>query len=296
MKIKKTWFSVLTAIGMSIPLVLFAYSIEWFNLESIQQGLTGYAFGTYDNYRYIHMPPCYTNLTTGKIHGKVARFDTNYTLNDPNGWQTFDLTQNGHPDSKGFHGSVKAGLYMYFAPLFKSLNPYVLNGTITRYKLNRPFNQGTSWEHYDISTHSGIVAAGLSDKAKGFVGCVFDSVWVYFVPYGGGDSGLVVRFNALSDLPLYDESAWEWFNLTTKDPSLKGFHLGGMNGRLYLAQHSDMYGQTHGKIVRYTPGLVFNPETCVIFKNMIEKAPFVNKKNQFKVIILTYLFVRLRLW
>jgi hypothetical protein len=95
--------------------------------------------------------------------------------------------------------------------------------------------------------------------ANGFRGAIFDSRYVYFVPYSRstGLSGAVLRFDTRSDFS--NRTAWTAFDVATIDARAAGFFGGAFDGRyVYFAP----YGEDHA-----TSSVVARLDTATDFRS-----------------------------
>ena len=230
-------------------------------------GLVGYAFGCAKD-DYLYLAPCY-NADYSSVHGNFVRYRISGSIDDPSSWEFFDGNINPLY-AKGFHGSVAAGDYIYYAPLWSNKSTNTVSGNVARYNTTTAFTSASSWEVVDISTFP-----GRSDW-KGFIGNVYDGRYVYFVPYGVAvvaeelQHGKTARYDTTSIYPFTDVRSWQFFDLTSivhhSPPiisnNLKGYQLGCYDGSryIYYAPNSNSPFIYHGNVVRYDTTLSFDSE------------------------------------
>lgn len=104
-----------------------------------------------------------------------------------------------------------------------------------------------NWSSHDATT--------LGTK-QGFAGGVFDGRFVYFVPWGNGDSGAVTRYDTTKGFA--DAGAWSVFDTKTNiGNAAKGFIGGVFDGRyVYLVPHYSV--DFSGLVVRYDTKAAFD--------------------------------------
>lgn len=96
-----------------------------FNATSLDSGIKGYSFGTFDG-KYVYFSPEDAN---GTAHGRVLRYDTSSDFTTGSSWSFFDPSSNGLGAAvRSYQGVSSDGKYLYFSP--------TLNGEILRYTLS----------------------------------------------------------------------------------------------------------------------------------------------------------------
>jgi antitoxin component YwqK of YwqJK toxin-antitoxin module len=168
------------------------------------------------------------------------------TLTTTSNWSTFDVSAL-FPGAKGFASSAFDGKYLYLVPNNNG-NP---DGVVTRFDTTAGFGSSSSWETFDIAT--------VNSSAKGFIGGAFDGKYVYFIPFSNGAyDGNIARYDTTGGFG--SPSSWEVFDISTVNPSAKGFVRGTFDGRyLYLAPHYN--GAYDGVTVRYDSHGAFTDAT-----------------------------------
>lgn len=168
--------------------------------------------------------------------GLMLRYDMSMAFTATGAWATFDTTAL-NASAGGFEGAVFDGRYVYFVPAGAQFT-----ATLTvRYDTTMPLASTGAWETFDIK--------GASAAAGGFVGGAFDGRYVYYVPYGSstGMSGLVVRFDTTQ--PSFSAvSAWQTFDLTTLNPTARGYAGAAFDGR-YVYLVPNLSGGVHAHLV-----------------------------------------------
>ncbi len=171
----------------------FGMASSWatFDVATVNAGAKGFAGATFDG-RYLYLVP-YDN---GARDGIVTRYDTQAPFGMAMSWATFDVsTVKG--GAKGFVGATFDGRFVYFAPN-NTCGSACYDGVVARYDTQAAFGAGSSWATFDV--------AGVNAGATGFAGAAFDGRFVYFVPYRGGSSGIVAKFDAKS--PSWLPKGW----------------------------------------------------------------------------------------
>jgi hypothetical protein len=261
----------------------FGSVASWSTFDVKSLGAGGFFGGAFDG-RYVYMVPYFTG---GNATGIAARYDMRAPFDVANSWSTFDVstinagavflrgatfdgryvymggsgsifarydTQAGftvgdswsainlsdvNPGAKGFVGAVFDGRYVYLVPT----NNGTIDGLVPRYDTRAGFNTVASWSTFDVTT--------VHPNAKGFAGAAFDGRYIYLVPdYVGGGvySGLVARYDTRADFAT--GASWSTFDVTTVNPSAKGFFGGAFDGRyIYLVPFSN--GNYDGVVARY---------------------------------------------
>ncbi len=162
----------------------------------------------------------------------ATTFTTNY--GDSANWGAFDATT-VDPNAKGFNSSVFDGRYLYFVAGATTI--------ITRYDTQGDFATAASWSVYDLSA--------LGPTVANFQGGAFDGRYVYLVPYDGGTSGLVVRFDPQNPNGFANPDSWTTFDVTTINPAAHGYVRAAFDGRyIYFSPY---YNGTayHGVTARF---------------------------------------------
>ncbi len=147
--------------------------------------------------------------------------------------QTLDLTA-VDASLKGFYGGFSDGRYGYFVPYDNGAK----FGKVVRVDLQNFSSTGVII--LDLTT--------VDATLKGFLGGFSDGRYGYFVPYDNGARfGKVVRV----DLQNFSSGGVTVLDLTTIDPSLKGFQGGFSDGLYgYFIPHSTSTNAFLGKLVR----------------------------------------------
>lgn len=111
--------------------------------------------------------------------------------------------------------------------------------------IDRPFDDGPSWQTYDPSRY------GVGLCPQGFLGASFDGRYLYFAPADPGAFGEVVRFDAT--LSPADRAAWDSFDPSANSIGTlpRGYSGCVSDGRyVYFAPYSNS-GGFHGEVLRY---------------------------------------------
>ena len=127
---------------------------------------SGYLGGTFDS-RYVYYVP-YSNGSG--YHGNFLKYDTVKPFDQTTSYSAFNIATI-NSNYKGYKGACFDGQYIYLSPL----NNGSFHGNVIQYNTRLPFNQASSYKAYDASGTSGL-------NTVGYVGCIFDSKYVYFTP------------------------------------------------------------------------------------------------------------------
>ncbi|HIH44433.1 MAG TPA: hypothetical protein HA257_04975 [Candidatus Methanoperedenaceae archaeon] len=215
-------------------------SYAFFDMASVNASAKGYKGVTTDG-KYLYFSPFFN----GVIHGMIARYNTSADFNAPSSYDFYDVS-GMNSSAKGLYGNVFDGRYVYFVPNGNYESSYP--GVVVRYDTTGAFNSPESYSFYDIS--------GLNASAKGFTGAIFDGISVYFVPYNGGNSGVVARYSTTADFNT--ASSYEFFDLTGVNANAKGFLGGGYaKGFVYFSPYYNG-AEYHGLACRYNISQPFN--------------------------------------
>jgi hypothetical protein len=149
-------------------------------------------------------------------------------------------------DAEGFQGAVFDGRYVYFVPK----GTLHFSGLVMRYdtQATTPFTAATSWSTFDMTT--------LNAAAKGYYGGAFDGRYVYFVPWYNGTefNSLVVRYDPQA--PFGTSASWSIFDVSTVNPSAKGFAGAAFDGRyVYFVPNNS--SKPDGLVARYDTQATF---------------------------------------
>ena len=182
-----------------------------YNLHPKSKGFSGAIFDG----KYIYLIP----MNNGTFHGQVTRFNTAKNFKDAKNWTYIDTTK-FNPNSKGFINASFDGRYIYFAP-FNNGRHF---GQVTRFDTKKSFETPESWNFFDTTK--------INQNSKGFIGCVFDGRYVYFVPYQldmNTCHGQVTRYDTKKDFE--NENSWDFFDMTVLNNHYKGYHGALFDGR-----------------------------------------------------------------
>jgi hypothetical protein len=113
---------------------------------------------------------------------------------------------------------------------------------VTRYDTRSSFTAATSWSTFDTT--------GVSARAKGFSGAVFDGRFLYLVPTANGElagDGVVARYDTQAAFGA--AASWAVFDAATVDPNAKSYAGGAFDGRyVYFVPG---FGNSKGTALRY---------------------------------------------
>ncbi len=138
---------------------------------------------------------------------------------------------------KGFHGGVFDGRYVYLVPIANSIG---YHGQVSRYDTTDSFTNQSSWSFYDT--------AAQNPNSKRFGGAVFDSRYIYFVPYGD-PSGQVTRYDTNGQFT--NQSSWSFYDTASQNPNSKGFAGGVFDGRYIYLVPAFWGAVSPGQVTRY---------------------------------------------
>ncbi|MBF0205220.1 MAG: hypothetical protein HQK67_13195, partial [Desulfamplus sp.] len=193
-----------------------------------------------------YMSPYQIDFNT--TNGQVTRYNTGKPFADPASWELFE-TRTLHPDSRGFHGAINHGQYIYFVPYLRLGKEY--SGRLARYNKSREFCDPDSWLSIDLTN--------FNSRACGFVSGTCEGKYIYLAPYFDGTDryGQVARYNTEADIENPD--SWEWFDSALVDSGSRGFFGAISDGRfIYFIPHCRGVGAYHGQMTRYDTMLEFN--------------------------------------
>ena len=198
----------------------------------------GYCGNVFDS-RYVYFVP-YGNQSLSN-HGTVLRYDTTKPFFGNSGsWTEYDPGANGvGNDPDGYHGAAFDGRYIYFAPYHNGSSRH---GEVLRYDTTKSFTDAGSWATYTPGFNAG------------YVGAIYVTPYVYFVPYGNnsGNHGDVLRydtrsaFNNLASWASYDAGHNDGYRGAVSDGRYIYF-VPNWNGSAY-----------HGDVLRYDTTQTFN--------------------------------------
>ncbi|MBF8263360.1 MAG: hypothetical protein HW387_1025 [Parachlamydiales bacterium] len=210
--------------------LMSAESTTCFEMAAVNGALYGFVGGVFDG-RYVYLVPNSTSAASGTI----ARYDTTLPFYEMGSYTAFDTTAVSG-GSRGFHGGVFDGRYVYLVP-----NDSGLSGTITRYDTTLSFVGAGSYTCFDTLT--------VHSASLGFQGAVFDGRYVYLVPYNNGLSGQITRYDTAQSFTA--AAGYTCFDTQTVNNASLGFFGGVFDGRyVYLVPYNST-GVAHGTITRY---------------------------------------------
>ncbi|MEK7211188.1 MAG: hypothetical protein AAB731_00985, partial [Patescibacteria group bacterium] len=210
----------------------------FFDTTAVNANSKGFEMSIFDG-RYIYFIPY---LNENSFSGQVTRYDTAGSFGSAGSWSVYDTTA-VNANSKGFHGAVFDGRYIYFVPYFAS----GFSGQVTRYDTAGSFTSASSWSVYDTTA--------VNANSKGFAGGVFDGRYVYFVPYvkalGGGTNGQVTRYDTTGSFG--SAGSWSVFDTAANvNANSKGFAGGTFDGRyVYFIPNTIDADNPNGQVTRY---------------------------------------------
>ncbi len=188
------------------------------------------------------------NISTGYNSGSYGSGSpgANLTMSAAS-TSVFDTTT-VNANSKGFEGACFDGRYVYMMAGSQAAS---VSGQVTRYDtyaLNG-FASASSYAVFDTTT--------VNSNSKGFSGCVFDGVYVYFVPCKNGVTapnglfGQITRYD--TRLPFASASSYSVFDSQTVNADSCGFQGGVFDGKyIYFVPNLKSDNATRsGIILRY---------------------------------------------
>jgi hypothetical protein len=241
-------------------------------------GSGGFGGAVFDG-RLLYFVP---NSNANGLNGEIEFYDTLGSFTSGTSWGASSLTASVDPNAKGFWGGVFDGRYLYLVPALKLFvrydtqggspawskfdisatnsavselsggafdGKYVYyapnaNGVVVRYNTATQFDVGSSWETFN--------ATSVNASASGFVGAAFDGRYVYFVPNatGAGADGVVLRYDSLGSFTM--SNAWSAFDVSSTNPSARGFGGAIFDGRyLYFVPDLNGGGTWDGVVARF---------------------------------------------
>lgn len=215
-------------------------SWSFFDTTQISANSKGFIGGVFDG-RYLYLVPYQLNHTTH--HGQVTRYDTKAAFNAAASWNTFDM-MGLDEDCRGFHTGTFDGRFVYFCPYLKTPDPAVFASKVVRYDTRCRFASSQSWEVYDVTQ--------ANERSLGFIGSVFDGLYLYFVPYnnGHGRYGQVLRYN--TSRGFRDDNSWDVYDTCQVHQDSRGFFGALFDGRyIYYIPHCKAQNVYNGQITRY---------------------------------------------
>ena len=223
----------------------FTATASWstFDVTTVNGGANGFRGTAFDG-RYVYfVPGAHSVNGLGVADGIIARYDTLAGFTASSSWSTFDVTTI-NANANGFAGAVFDGRYLYLVPAGYTIGDggfTTPDGIVARYDTQASFTTGSSWSTFDVTT--------VDQKAKGFVGGVFDGQYVYLVPADYAVGGVVARYDAQSGFDA--TTSWTTFDTTAVDSTAKGFVGAAFDGRyVYFVPYRNGIGTT-GPATRY---------------------------------------------
>lgn len=211
-------------------------SWESFDITTLNSQACGFVDAFFDG-QFVYFIP-YHNT---QHHGLVARYNTRESLDSPDAWSFFDLTQNLDPNCRGFVSGDFDCRYLYLAPYQCSWTQY--NGRMVRFDTKSAFDDTNSWKMFDSESKW--------PESRGFHGVVSTLDHTYFIPYVRENRdyhGFLVRHQKNTEFD--DPNNWSNIDLTSIHPLAKGFVGGCFDGRyLYLAPYFNGI-ERHGLVLR----------------------------------------------
>jgi hypothetical protein len=151
-------------------------------------------------------------------------------------FQVVDLANAGVVrQGAGYWGAAFDGRSLYFAPeVALADSGTALNGIALRFDGRGAFGDAASWSTFDLTT--------LDPRAADYVGVLYDGHDVDFIPYGGGKTGVLARYDPHKGAPdagawtALEPGAWRTLDTAASIPSAIAFIGGATDGTaLYLS-------------------------------------------------------------
>ena len=198
----------------------------------------GYANGVFDG-RYVYYVPFCNNTSR---HARVLRYDTQGAFSISGSWSVYDAHETDGIKAVGFNGAIFDGRYVYFVPFgYEPMG----HGRVLRYDTQGNFQNEDSWDMYD---------AGYTDtlNTKGYYGAVFDTRYIYFVPFHTGTvfHGRVLRYDTQGTFT--NDASWSAYDANgTNGMITVGYKGGTYDGRyVYFAPFREP-STRHARVLRY---------------------------------------------
>jgi len=220
-----------------------SYSV--FDTKAVSSNACGFWGAVYDG-RYIYYIPTYPT------HATIVRYDTQLSFAVSSSYSTFNA-RTVNANDFCFSGGVYDGRYVYYVPSTFGLQAYVL-----RYDTTKSFSSAGSYANFNLAALN--IPGPLT-----FIGAVFDSRYIYFVPFGSGTLGYITRYDTLQTFT--SASSYTTFNVSAVSSGSVGFRGGVFDGRYvyFVPNYSGSSGFNYGTITRYDTTLPFNAASSYSF-------------------------------
>jgi len=137
-------------------------------------------------------------------------------------WAAFNAGSIGGLTTRGYFGSAFDGRYVYYVPCRNT----DIHGFVMRYDTEQDFRAAGSWQSYDAGATEGL-------ETKGYGGAVYQSGYVYFVPFTAGDRhARVLRFR--TEGGFNDASSWNAHDAKAEAGSAAAGYCGGVSDGRYV--------------------------------------------------------------
>jgi hypothetical protein len=222
-----------------------ASSYSAFDASAVSTWSRGFYGAVFDGH-YLYFVP---NRINGVNSGTVTRFDTTLSFSSASSYTCFNLTQL-NSNNIGFIGGTYDGRYVYFVP-----NNSNQSGLVARYDTTLSFTATSGFTCFDMKT--------VHSLAQGFYGAIFDSRYIYFVPFnnGGAQSGLITRFDTQQSFTVI--ASYTCMDISAGSA---GFIGGCFDGRyIYFAPNNN--GSAYGTVARFDTTMAFLSSSSYSFFN-----------------------------
>lgn len=148
------------------------------------------------------------------FHGQLVRTDTTREFQDPDSWESVDLTS-FHPQSRGFVNGLFDGTYLYLIPYHHTSHHGLVGRFDTR---SESLHEASAWDYFDLQN-------SLDRNCRGYVSGTFDGRYLYLSPYQldwNTTHGHAVRFDTKGTFT--DPASWSLFDMTNLANGAKGYH------------------------------------------------------------------------
>lgn len=216
-----------------------------YTLTAVNTLWSGFTSAVFDG-KYLYMMASNDGDLIWK--GIVVRYDTTLPFNSTASWTSYAVSSHG-TDCIGLSSAIFDGRYVYTISIFNGTDR---TGTLIRYDTTKAFSSTASWTALNLTS--------FNVKWRGFYNIVFDSQYVYMIPFlytGLSSNSTFVRYD--TNKPFTSSSSYESFDISTINATYSGYHAGVYDGRYLYAIPYYSYGVGfHGNIARYDTTKSFN--------------------------------------
>lgn len=230
----------------------FTATASWtgYALSSVNTLWNGFTSAVFDG-KYLYMVT-YSNGSS-IYRGLVVRYDTTLPLNETASWTSYAVSSHG-TNCVGFVSTVFDGRYVY---AISFTNGSYKTGNLIRYDTTQAYDATASWSVTNLT--------GFDGKWKGFYNLVFDSQYVYMIPflyddYVNSANVTFVRYD--TSKPFSDSASYESFDVSTVNAGYGGYFAAVYDGRyLYGIPYFNSPVAYSGNVVRYDTTKPFTKST-----------------------------------